>query len=276
MRIHVLSDIHLEFQRWRRNWDIQTIDCDVHVLAGDIGVGLMGLEFALRHCTKPVIYVAGNHELYSQRTVSEWWRDARSKVAGSHVHLIENERVIIGGTRFLGTTLWVDFALFGRDQQEQSGKLCEANINDFANIFLTRRSAAKSTLEPVDHGRMRRAGDRLTWRKVVEWQQIAREFLERELPKRGDWERTVVVTHHSPSIHGIEEPTLPDRLDAAYASQLDHLIPLADRWIHGHVHRADDYSGGLGWRVVRNARGYADSGYDAVDGFQWNRMVTLL
>ena len=90
MKIHVLSDVHLEFQRWRRNWDIQTVDCDVHVLAGDIGVGLMGLEFALRHCTKPVIYVAGNHELYSQRTVSEWWRDARSKAAGTQVHLLEN------------------------------------------------------------------------------------------------------------------------------------------------------------------------------------------
>ena len=184
--------------------------------------------------------------------------------------------MIIDGTRFLGTTLWVDFALFGRDQQEQSGKLCEANINDFANIFLTRRSAAKSTLEPVDHGRMRRAGDRLTWRKVVEWHRIARAFLEQELPKRGDWDRTVVVTHHAPSIHGIEEPTSPGRLDAVYASELDHLIPLADCWMHGHVHRADDYAGKLGGRVIRNARGYADSGYDAVGGFQWDRVVTLL
>ena len=158
MRIHVLPDIHLEFQRWRRNWDIQTIDCDVHVLAG---------------------------------------------------------------------------------------------------------------------GRLMRAGKRLTWRKVVEWHRIAREFLERELPKRGDWDRTVIVTHHAPSAYGVEEPTSPDHLDAAYASPLDHLIPLADCWIHGHVHRADDYSGRLGGRVIRNARGYADTGYDAVDGFQWNRVVSL-
>jgi hypothetical protein len=45
--------------------------------------------------------------------------------------------------------------------------------------------------------------------------------------------------------------------------------------IHGHVHRADDYSGRLGGCVVRNARGYVDSGYDAVDGLQWNRVVSL-
>lgn len=275
-KIHVLTDVHLEFQRWRRTWDIETIDCDVHVLAGDIGVGLMGLEFALQRFSRPTIYVAGNHEFYGQRTVAEWWRKAQRKVAGSHVHLLENQAVVIDGTRFLGTTLWVDFALFGENQQALMGQQCAARMNDFAHITLSRKSAATTLLDPIDTGgRLGQLGERLTWRKVVEWHQTAREFLERELSTTGDWDRTVVVTHHSPSIHGIEEPTFPDRFDAAYASELDHMIPLADLWIHGHVHRADDYTGKHGGRVIRNARGYADTGWDAVDGFQWNRVVSL-
>lgn len=273
MKIHALSDVHLEFQRWRRQWDIATINCDIHVLAGDIGVGMSGLEFALQKFSKPTIYVAGNHEFYCRRTVSEWWRDARKKVAGTHVLLLENETVVIDGTRFLGTTLWVDFSLFGHDQQEQMGKHCAARMNDFSQIYLSRKSASRTALEPIES--RNHLGTRLTWRKVAEWHQVARDFLNRQLPRSGDWDRTVVVTHHSPSIRGIEDPAVPHRLDSGYAASLDHLIPLADCWIHGHVHRADDCTGNQGGRVIRNARGYADTGYDSVDGFQWNRVVSL-
>jgi predicted phosphodiesterase len=273
MRIHVLSDVHLEFQRWRRNWDIASIDCDAHVLAGDIGVGMMGLEFALGRFTKPVVYACGNHEFYCRRTVTEWWRYARKKVAGTHVHLLENETVVIDGTRFLGTTLWVDFSLFGHDQQEQMGKHCAARMNDFSRITLARRNVARAALDLIESRHS--LGTRLTWRTVAQWHRVARDFLDRELPRSGDWDRTVVVTHHAPSIRGIEDPAVPDRLDSGYAANLDHLIPLTDYWIHGHVHRADDYTGNRGGRVICNARGYADTGYDSVDGFQWNRVVSL-
>jgi hypothetical protein len=273
MKIHVLSDVHLEFQRWRRQWDIASIDCDAHALAGDIGVGMMGLEFALGRFTKPVVYACGNHEFYCRRTVAEWWRYARKKVAGTHVHLLENETVVIDGTRFLGTTLWVDFALFGMDQQKDVGAQCAARINDYAHIYLSRTSVAKSALDPIE--RRGHIGQRLTWRKVADWHRTAREFLERELPKTGDWDRTVVVTHHSPSPKGVRNPRILSYLDAAYANRLDHLIPLADAWIHGHVHRATDYEGTMGGRVVRNARGYSDKGWDSVEGFKWNRVITL-
>jgi predicted phosphodiesterase len=273
VKLHVLTDIHLEFGKWRRVWDLSSIDCDVHVLAGDIGNGFLGLDFALQKCSRPTIYVAGNHCFYNQRPMDQWWRKAREKVAGSHVHLLENESVIIDGTRFLGCTLWSDYCLYGDDRQEELGRLAEKESNDFAQIFLSRRGPIQYDADPYVFGfTRRRNGDRLTWKKVAEMHARSREFLERELDKTGDWNSTVVVTHFAPSINGIEQEPAVD-LDAAYCSNLDHLIPKADCWIHGHVHRARQYQGKYGGRVVENARGYKDSGLGSVPGFRWNLVI---
>lgn len=277
MKLHVITDIHLEFHKWRRTWDLSTINCDAHVLAGDIGNGFLGLDFALQKFTRPVVYVAGNHCFYNQRPMQDWWRKARAKVAGSHVHLLENESVILGGTRFLGCTLWCSYKLFGEDRQEELGRLAEKKSNDFANIFLTRRGPINGDADPYAFGvTRRRSGDRLTWKKVAEMHERSREFLEVELGKKsGDWNTTVVVTHHAPSSNGIEDPASPVDLDAAYASNLDHLIAKSDLWIHGHVHRACEYQGKHGGRVIENARGYEDSGPDSVHGFRWNLVVEV-
>jgi hypothetical protein len=43
MRIRILSDLHLEFRRWTP----PEADADVIVLAGDIHVGIQGVEWAL-------------------------------------------------------------------------------------------------------------------------------------------------------------------------------------------------------------------------------------
>lgn len=268
MKLHVLSDVHLEFQNWRREWDVASIDCDVHILAGDIGVGLQGLDFALKHFTRPVIYVCGNHELHGQRTVHEWWCKAREKLAGSSVHLLENESIVIGDVRFLGCTLWTDFSLFGDERQEAMGRHAEQEMSDFATIFLTRRGRID-----YDAGaNRRRSGDRLTWRHVLARHRESRNFLEAELARIGPWNKTVVVTHHAPGIRGIEQEPAVD-LNSAYASHLDTLVTKADLWVHGHVHRARQYAGTLGGRVVQNARGYADSGLEKVSGFEWNKVI---
>ena len=61
MKIHILSDLHTEFAEFSP----PDTDADVVVLAGDIGVGLGGIEWAASKFPKvPVIYVPGNHEYY--------------------------------------------------------------------------------------------------------------------------------------------------------------------------------------------------------------------
>ena len=62
MKLHVLSDLHTEFT----DFSPPESDADVVILAGDIGVGLGGIEWAARRYPRaPVIYVPGNHEFYA-------------------------------------------------------------------------------------------------------------------------------------------------------------------------------------------------------------------
>lgn len=42
MRIHVLSNLHLEITPLRKNMDFSSVDADITVLAGDKGIGLQG------------------------------------------------------------------------------------------------------------------------------------------------------------------------------------------------------------------------------------------
>jgi predicted phosphodiesterase len=113
MKIRILSDLHLEFQ----DWVPPESDADIVVLAGDIHIGVHGIDWARRSFPlTPVIYVPGNHEFYGgnlQSVTDELY--ARAKHFG--VDVLDGRRLVIGGVRFLGATLWTDFALYGSDQR---------------------------------------------------------------------------------------------------------------------------------------------------------------
>ena len=58
--IHILSDIHLEFEDYS-----PSVEADIIILAGDIHVGTGGLSWARKQFAQSeIIYVAGNHEFY--------------------------------------------------------------------------------------------------------------------------------------------------------------------------------------------------------------------
>ncbi len=267
MRIHYLSDIHLEFGRWPKKLDVNAIDADVTVLAGDIGVGLQGLDFALTF-ERPVVYVAGNHEFYGQRTVAKWWEKARKKVAGTHVHLLENEEVTIGDMRFLGATLWTDYELFGPESKTEAMEEADRAMTDFQRIFLTRRGSAQFVSDLLE---MRRSGDLLTPEIALAFHRESRAFLEQRLAKRSA-RKMVVVSHHAPSAASLDPEEAPYLDSASYASHLDALIEQCDLWVHGHTHSPVDYRRGCG-RVVSNSRGYV--GEAPVPEFEWNRVVEI-
>ena len=71
MRIITYSDLHLEFGS---GWTLPAaVNGDVMILAGDI-VTLRDyepLDQILRKWKKPVLYVTGNHEYYTQRPMNE-------------------------------------------------------------------------------------------------------------------------------------------------------------------------------------------------------------
>lgn len=283
MKLHILSDIHLEFGKWPKHIDVNAIAADASILAGDIGVGLAGIEWALTF-ERPVIYVMGNHEFYGQRPMAELWRKAREKVAGTHVHLLEDESVLIGdpqhpgeNVRFLGATLWTDFCVLGPERQDECLAEADRTMSDFRSIFVSRRGAVLS--EPgytTQHG-----GDRLTPRKTAAFHADSRRFLQRELDHIPEnrlplqsWCKTVAVTHHAPSARSLVTQSASEPLDAAFASHLDDLVKHADLWVHGHTHIPVDYmvADRMG-RVVSNPRGYV--GVESVDDFDPTLVVEI-
>lgn len=244
VRLAVYSDLHTEFADWTPPAAIN--DVDVVVLAGDIGVRMQGLAWAIDAFPRtPVVYVCGNHEFYGAST-PRLITKLKQKAAGTNVVVLDADRIDIAGVRFLGATLWTDFCLFGREKRDQHGEIARDRMNDFRRI------------------RVSPTFSRLTPRAVSAFHARARAWLTTELgqPFSGP---TVVVSHHAPMLASVPPAFRHDPLSAAYASDLTALLDgRADLWIHGHTHFAvDTWFGGT--RIVSNQRGYPD---EPAVGFQ--------
>jgi len=234
MKIQLFSDLHLEIQGF---YSIEDIDTDVIILAGDISVGLKGLEWAIgesKRLHKPVIYVAGNHEFYRHhyQTLLEEFRILAETCPS--VYFLEKDEVMIEGVRFLGTTLWTDYlAMKGVSQAGTMFKVGRA-LNDHRMIRF-----GENYFKPKDALRLNE--ESVTW-------------LEEKLAESFDG-KTVVVTHHGPSLK-CAHPNYPiDEISAGFISSLEHLVSQADMWCFGHTHsNLDEYIGQC--RLLSNQKGY--------------------
>jgi 3',5'-cyclic AMP phosphodiesterase CpdA len=234
VRIRIHSDLHLEFLDWKP----PPAQADVVVLAGDIDKGARGIEWARRSFPDlPIIYVPGNHEFYGGE-MHEVLTALRNGARRYDVELLDSGICELAGTRFLGATLWTDFALYGSTQEELERSMAEARflVNDFRLI----RFGERTLLSPERAREIHQ--DQLRWLKL--------KLLE---PFNGP---TVVVTHHLPHPRSARLTYRGDRLNAAFASDLSDLVgPPISLWIHGHTHDSYDYAVN-GTRVVCNPRGY--------------------
>ena len=243
MKIHILSDVHLEFGYLSP----PTVDADVTVLAGDIGLGLMGAEWALAFAReRPVVYVCGNHEYYRQPPVPYVQQALREACTGTGVRYLENEAVIIDGVRFLGATLWTDFRMLGR--RDEGMQSAQRLMSDYHVIAIARSSPVSQNDAAL--------WDRLVPEDTLAFHEQSRTWLEGELAAQFPG-ATVVVTHHAPSSRSLRPGYTNEPTAVAYASNLDSLMngSRAALWVHGHVHKSSDYRVN-GTRVLCNPRGY--------------------
>ena len=91
MKLHILSDLHTEY----RDFDPPETDADVVVLAGDIGVGTGGIEWAARQFADvPVAYTPGNHEYYGRDIGST---GELYEAAPANIHVLSNDALELGG-----------------------------------------------------------------------------------------------------------------------------------------------------------------------------------
>lgn len=229
MRIHLLSDLHNEFSLFQP----QVLDADVVILAGDIDLKGRGVHWAREVFPGQVLYVPGNHEYYGghlKRTLEKMKaaQDARIRV-------LDRNEVVIGGTRFLGATLWTDYCATGNPAI--AAFTAQNGMNDFKKI----RTGEFRRIRPAD---------------LKDESVLARNWLREKLSTPHDGP-TVVITHHAPSLRSlVDNPYAGGHMDAAYANRYDDLLEMgADLWVHGHSHTACDYRTGT-TRVVCNPRGY--------------------
>lgn len=235
MKILVLSDLHLEFA----NLLPPASKVDVVILAGDIWKKDHGIYWA--RSTWPdteIVYVAGNHEFYrgERSVVLHLLREAAQETG---VHFLDNDEIIIDGIRFLGATLWADFNLFGLEQQVASMEACMNGLNDFRLI-----NEGGVPFTPSDATAL--CNQSMSWLKT-------------KLIKESNLVKTVVVTHHLPSMQSVAGRYKNDVLSACFASNLDELFGYSELWIHGHTHDSFDYMSNA-TRVICNPRGYVHQG----------------
>ncbi|MBN8558861.1 MAG: metallophosphoesterase [Proteobacteria bacterium] len=256
MRIQLLSDLHLE-----RQPDFAprpAPGADVLVLAGDIGSYQRGSALSARgdedfglarfaHWPVPVLVVPGNHE-YDALDFDATHARLRACCERLGLLWLEREARVLGGVRFIGTTLWTDFealapggpGVSAAAQRTARDKAMRA-ANYHLRIAATTRDGAPFLAEQV------RA-------QALICQQWLRAALAE--PFAGP---TVVVTHFAPSLRSHDPRYGLTPGTAGFCNALDELLPLADLWLHGHLHCAVDYRAGR-CRVWANPLGYAAKG----------------
>lgn len=269
MNILMASDLHLEFytrespnglhglmssDRSILPLDpkmLRKVKADILVLAGDIITlrdtnSMFWLKDFADQIGLSIIYVLGNHEFYGSE-----FTDARQRVKNffseTNVFVLDNDRIEINDVRFIGSTLWTDYDAAGR--QQVSMTFADRVLNDSRLI------------------RIEKAGRTRPFTSVEAFYEHkqARGFIEAELLKSFDG-KTVVITHHAPSVTYGQHPKYPlDELSGAFSSDLEYLFPSVDLWIWGHTHASVDMQVGR-TRLISNQRGYPDEsvpgGYD--------------
>lgn len=256
MKLLVLSDLHLEFGQFR----VPEIDFDVVILAGDIAVPASKVPFWACRATNfgestPIVFVLGNHEFYNG-VMSSTLTDLRRASQNTNFHMLDCGEVILGGVRFLGCTLWTDFALridtpegAGSDQ-ERSAREVGLVIADFRTIRVSENDEAGNS-----NGQRISAQRPFTPQDSIDLHHAHRAWLWAKLQEPFDGP-TVVVTHHAPHRDSLAPRYAADWASGAFVSELPlEFFQVPVLWVHGHTHTSFDYRVGR-CRVISNPRGY--------------------
>ena len=258
MKLHILSDLHLEFCRFTP----PPTDAGVVILAGDIHVSSHGFGWArAMFPQQEILYVAGNHEFYRY----DWdghLLAMRAEAKRHRIDFLEDDAVVIGGVRFLGATLWTDFDFFGEQMRQSAMRACVQYLADFSQIHTKVADAGLAAAAPAAGARAQAdltgsthsTSGLLTPAQVRARHLASRAWLEQQLATPFDG-KTVVVTHHLPAQQSVAPRYLDNLSSAGFASRLEYLMGRSALWVHGHTHDRFDYKIKK-TRVICNPRGY--------------------
>ena len=136
----------------------------------------------------------------------------------------DNDCLVLGGTRFLGSTLWTDFLAAGSGAAQQEAMLQSRQFNrDFSRI----------RAEPGTEGRLFTPQDcAALFACNAQWLRA-----QLALPFAGP---TVVVTHHAPSLRSVPARFAGSPLNPNFVSDAEQLLAggHARLWVHGPLARS--------------------------------------
>lgn len=240
MKIQLLSDLHLEHSHRHPPFVLPATAASVVVLAGDIDNGTRAIDWAEQTFPgQTVLYVPGNHEYYdTELRAAAAALKARAR-SSANVRLLDNDELVVDGVRFLGSTLWTDFALLGRQNMG--------------------RAMAESLQHVVDFRKIRLGGDFLTPQQTIDLHRRATAFLQARLEEHFAG-KTVVITHHAPHPGSVHPRWAGSFVNAAFVTDLTRLMGKSALWFHGHTHDSFDFCV-HGTRVLANPMGYRTSNW---------------
>lgn len=225
MKIAFVSDLHTEAS----GIDIDPGNSDVFAAIGDIHAP-RGRQrphdeheavwwLRERVSDRPVLLVPGNHD-YEGSNPLEALASMRRSAEGSNVHVLWNDRIDIGGVRFLGTPLWSNPFQGREDLRDQITRMIE-NGTDLNRAY-------------------GEDGKPLPAQWVVDQHMQARAFLTRELSMDPSIPK-VVLTHWAPSTRSQKEEYKTQLNSGYWASDSEDLVEQAHIWLHGHIHDSVNY-----------------------------------
>jgi 3',5'-cyclic AMP phosphodiesterase CpdA len=252
MRCHYLSDLHLETQRCRTRLP----KGDILIIAGDLcharcldpermdkySINQRDrvrrfIDSALT-CFSNVLLVPGNHDHYDG--VFDETAGLLSRYLPD-VTVLDNRHVEIGGIRFFGTTLWSDF-------EGRSAACMDAVRRRIGEFFFVKKrdvdADGKEVLRKFEPRDALAAFD-------------ASVAALRDCVATAAGRQIVVISHHPPSLQGLNPRHIGNGLDGVYASNLDEEIAGWDgvtHWVHGHTHIRRRYRVGH-TMMLANCRG---------------------
>jgi predicted phosphodiesterase len=255
MKIQLLSDLHLECQpEWRA---LPAPGADLLVLAGDIGSYQTGSrlqdeDFGLAQFSPlqgwptPVLFVPGNHE-YDGLDFDATHIRLQETCARLGIIWLERLTEVFQSVRFVGTTLWSDFDALGPQNARSTTAL--------AQQLKAREKAFRAANYYLKKALTTRNSEPMLALAVREQALLCQKWLTDALaePYAGP---TVVVTHFAPSLHSADPRYGATPGTAGFCNTLDHLLPHAQLWLHGHLHAPSHYRHN-GCTVIANPLGYA-------------------
>lgn len=224
MKTLITSDLHLEFHKdYGKSLIVSLPEAEAIIIAGDIALPDMLKRSFEMLCNKydKVIAVLGNHDHYHRgfkfvdRLIPEL------KAEFPNLHLLNNERIMIGNQGIVGATFWfAETALSNNPMNQQY-------ISDFHCI---------SHCAPMAY---------------LKHEESVRFFKKSIQP--GD----IVITHHMPSYRLVHPKYQSSQLNVYFASDNDELFEKScpKMWVVGHSHLPLNKTIGS-TRFICNAIGY--------------------